>query len=138
MKAVAAIPAVAFILASCAPYTQIAPDRSALEAEIATRQGKEVDRICFASQINGWRELSRDSILVEKGVNDWYQLDLSGTCEPDNAFDAIAVRTRPAGSPCLTKGDSIQTFDAPIKGSCFIRSIHEWDDKAEVAGAADD
>ncbi len=103
----------------------------ALEAEIKAKQGEPVRRVCFTRSINGWRALGRKSLLLSKGVNDWYKLDLVGTCDPKWAFDTIAIQTRPAGASCLTRGDRIATPDRAVSGNCVITDIYRWDDKAE-------
>lgn len=135
MKNAIPVLAVALLSVSCAHWPREKADGTSIEAEIAARQGKEVDRICFARQINGWRAIGEHAVLLEKGVNDWYKLDLVGTCRPEWAFNAIAVRTRPAGSLCLSKGDRIETFTTPMVESCAIVAIYEWDEKAEVPPA---
>lgn len=106
--------------------------------EIAARQGERVDRICFTRSINGWREFGEDAVLLRKGVDDWYKLDLSGVCDPEWAINAIAVKTRPAGSSCVSRGDEIKTFDQPIDGTCFITAIYEWNEDAEIAEMEED
>jgi len=100
---------------------------------VAARQGAEVNRVCFTDQINSWSPLGDRSVLLRQGVNDWYKLDLTGNCRPDWAYNAIALRTRPAGSLCLTSGDDLETFESPIHGHCIIDAIHAWNDKASVA-----
>jgi hypothetical protein len=125
--------AAAFGLAAC----QTAAERETADAEtaalIAARQGAEVDRICFTGNINGWNELSRNAILLEEGVNDWYKVDLVGTCEPEWAFNTIAIASRPAGSSCLTRGDRITTDDRNVSGVCYIDRIYEWDETKDPA-----
>lgn len=136
MKWIVAIAGVA-ALAACQTAEEFAAEEERLQAEIAAKQGERVDRICFTQSINGWRELGDDAVLLRKNVNDWYKLDISGTCDPEWAFNAIAIETRPAGAHCVSRGDQIRTFDTAIDGRCFITAIHEWDDDAEVAGAAE-
>lgn len=106
-------------------------DRADVDAEVAARQGAEVDRICFTRQIDGWRNLGRNAILVEKGVNEWFKLDLTGPCEPDLAFERIALRTRPPGG-CLSKGDAVATFTTPTYGVCYITRMYSWDASTPV------
>lgn len=122
----------AAVLAGCQTAEEYAAAESRLQSEIAAKQGQRVDRLCFTRSINGWRELGKKAVLIEKGVNDWYKLDLLGTCQPEWAFNAIALKTRPAGSSCLSRGDEIATFDQPIDGDCVITAIYEWDEDAEV------
>jgi Family of unknown function (DUF6491) len=137
MKPAIAICAVAAALltAACAYTPQKPGDQAAIDAQIAARQGKEVDNICFTRDIHGWRELGDHAVLVEKGVNDWYKLDLTGTCRPDWAFNTIALRTRPSGSLCLTRGDTVATYTLPGGETCFINAIHQWDEKAPIPRA---
>lgn len=105
------------------------------EGEPDVRQGEEVSQICFNSQIRNWRELDRDSVLIEKGVNDEYKLDLIGTCDPENAFTTIGLISRGASS-CLSRGDRLVTDDS-FGGSCSIRRIYKWnEDAAEEAASA--
>lgn len=91
------------------------------------RQGEEVKRICFASSINGWREIKgeRQSVILTKGVRDEYRLDLSGICDVSRAMNNVATRTR--GSSCLSRGDEIIIADG-LSGldRCFIKKIYTW------------
>ena len=126
MKTAITVLAAAVISSACAtgPSTDV-------DAEIAARQGEAVDRICFTRQIDNWRGLDRHAILVEKGVNEWFKLDLTGPCEPDLAFERIALRTSPPGG-CLTKGDAVATFSTPTYGVCRIVAMYKWNAAAEV------
>ena len=103
------------------------------EVEINPRQGEEVKQICFASSINGWREVDgeRSSVILTKGVSEEYKLDLSGICDLTFAFNSIATRTR--GSSCLTRGDEV-SFDDGLSGlnRCLIKKIYKWN-PAEAA-----
>lgn len=122
-------------LAGCQTAEQYADRENRLQAEIAARQGAEVNQICFTRSIDGWRELGDDALLVREGIDDWYKLDLAGVCAPDWAFNAIAIETR-TGSSCLTRGDHVTIPNSPLDGRCTIMSIHEWDEEAEVPEAA--
>ena len=97
------------------------------EVEINPRQGEEIKQICFASSINGWREVDgeRSSVILTKGVSEEYKLDLSGICDLTYAFNSIATRTR--GSSCLTRGDDI-IFNDGLSGinRCMIKKIYKW------------
>jgi hypothetical protein len=133
MRALIALAAVALAAAACQSSQQVETERSAaLEAEIAARQGAEIDRVCFTRNINGWRPLGRRAVLVRQSVRDWYMLDLVGSCEPAWAFNTIALRSRPAGGSCLTRGDTLITDDVAVPGRCMIDAIYEWDEGAPV------
>ena len=103
------------------------------EVEINPRQGEEVKQICFASSINGWREVDgeRSSVILTKGVSEEYKLDLLGICDLTYAFNSIATRTR--GSSCLTRGDDI-IFNDGLSGvnRCMIKKIYTWNPAEEA------
>ena len=103
------------------------------EVQINPRQGEEVKQICFASSINGWREVDgeRSSVILTKGVSEEYKLDLSGICDLTYAFNSIATRTR--GSSCLTRGDDI-IFNDGLSGinRCMIKKIYKWNPAEEA------
>lgn len=98
------------------------------------RQGEEVSQVCFNSQIRNWRELDRDSVLIERSVRDVYRLELLGTCQPSNAFTSIGLISRGASS-CLSRGDTLVTDDE-FDGSCTIRRIYKWNEAAAAAPPA--
>lgn len=109
------------------------PPESNREVEVSPRQGEEVKQICFASSINGWREVDgeRSSVILTKGVSEEYKLDLSGICDLTYAFNSIATRTR--GSSCLTRGDDI-IFNDGLSGinRCMIKKIYTWNPAEEA------
>ena len=109
------------------------------EVEINPRQGEEVKQICFASSINGWREVDgeRSSVILTKGVSEEYKLDLSGICDLTYAFNSIATRTR--GSSCLTRGDDI-IFNDGLSGvnRCMIKKIYTWNPAEEAEADTDE
>ena len=103
------------------------------EVQINPRQGEEVRQICFASSINGWREVDgeRSSVILTKGVSEEYKLDLSGICDLTYAFNSIATRTR--GSSCLTRGDDIIFTDGLSSiNRCMIKKIYKWNPAEEA------
>ena len=120
------------LLALLSACTSVPPE-SNREVEVSPRQGKEVRQICFASSINGWREVDgeRSSVILTKGVSEEYKLDLSGICDLTYAFNSIATRTR--GSSCLTRGDDI-IFNDGLSGMnrCMIKKIYKWNPAEEA------
>ena len=92
--------ALLLLIASCASTVAKDPEPQLVDV----RQGETVKQICFASSINGWREVKgqRHSVILTKGVRDEYKLDLSGVCDVSNAMMSIATRTR--GSSCALRG----------------------------------
>jgi hypothetical protein len=96
------------------------------------RIGAQVDKICFASNINGWKEIDGidDAVLLETGVKNWNYVQLNGGCEARlfRMAEAIGIENRPAGG-CLRQGDVIVVNDAGrFARRCFIRKIYEWND----------
>ena len=120
------------LLALLSACTSVPPE-SNREVEVSPRQGEEVKQICFASSINGWREVDgeRSSVILTKGVSEEYKLDLSGICDLTYAFNSIATRTR--GSSCLTRGDDI-IFNDGLSGMnrCMIKKIYKWNPAEEA------
>ena len=103
------------------------------------RRGEEVDHICFASTIDGFRTLKGvdDAVLLERGVNDWYYVELVGTCSESQLrfAQSVAIVSRPSGG-CVTRGDTLVFSDSaffndrPIeRNRCVIRRIYKWDEK---------
>lgn len=127
------------ILAACAATILIAAcSTSAVETAKTPdpRQGEQVNNICFSSQIRNWRENDRTSVIVEKGLNDEYKLDLIGTCDPDDAFFSIGLVSRFSGGSCIETGDELVT-DSRYGGKCTIRNIYKWNkDAAKVEAGA--
>lgn len=140
MRSVLFAVAVAVSAAACQATPEQQAARATADAEtealIALRQGAEIDRLCFTNNIRGWSELSRSAILLEEGVNDWYKIDLTGTCRPEWAFNAIGIVSRPAGSSCLSRGDRLITDDETVPGVCYVDRIYEWDETKELAPAS--
>lgn len=102
------------------------------------RIGEEVDQICFGRNINGWRTVDKQDgvLLLERSVNNWYHVELSGACDYRvlRRAHAIGIDSRPAGG-CVRRGDIIIVEDSPaFTRRCFIRSIRLWDDDAEAPG----
>lgn len=131
--------AVLFAAACQSPATdtdQSADAAQMADAEPDVRQGEEVNQVCFRSQIRGWREHDRRSVIVEKGVREEYKLDLIGTCDPRDAFLSIGLVST-GGFSCLQRGDRLVTDDG-FGGRCSIRRIYEWHKDAadEVADEA--
>lgn len=102
------------------------------------RRGAEVDRICFTSSISGFNVVSRDAIVVRRGVRDRYLLTLSGTCNARDAFIKVGLRSR--GGSCLSRLDEVLVDDAPggVGGRCTIDRIYEWNPDAEKEAESDE
>lgn len=121
------------LVAAASAYAGEEPDAEPPDPRI----GEEVNSICFARTINGWKGLKGvdDVVLLEKGVNDWYYVELQGYC-PSRIFrsaERIGIESKPAGG-CVTRGDVIIVRDfGGFTNRCFITRIYKWDDKAQPA-----
>ncbi len=98
------------------------------------RLGPEVDRICFGRSIYGWKTVDGhgDAVLLEKGVNHWFLVEVSGSCRANDFKFAqtIGIETRPAGG-CIRRGDYILVESGGgFTNRCFIQRIYEWNDDA--------
>lgn len=117
-----------------------APARAGEPAGDDPRLGPEVDRICFARSIRNWRELRGEDrvVLLERGVNDWYRVELTGACDASTFRFAqtIGLETRPAGG-CVGRGDVIIVGDAgSFTRRCMISRMYKWDIKAKPPAAS--
>ena len=120
-------------------------DTPSEEAEVAEapdpRRGEEVDRICFASNINGFTETTRRSVVVEVGANKTFLIETFGPCF--NLDRALSLGVSSTTS-CLTRGDNLYASDSVFGFNnrsgippqrCVVNKMYEWnpDAKAEEA-----
>lgn len=136
MKAISMFSALAF--AASAALAAAAAGEDDKQSGPDPRLGKEVDRICFQRTINGWRAVKGEDnvVLLERGVNNWYRVELLGACRSSLFRSAIAIGidSRPGGG-CVTRGDRILVEDSPgFTQSCVITNMYEWDEKAADDG----
>ncbi len=87
--------------------------------------------MCFARGIDGWRPLGPGSILVRRGIDDWYKLELGGFCR-SRELDAIAFDTG-RGRSCIERGDRVATSDFARVSSCMVSAIHAWSEPMDDA-----
>jgi len=85
--------------------------------------GEEMNSLCFSNQIRGWQPLSRNAIVLEQGLNDYYRVTLNGACDATRSGLTIATESR--SGICLEIGDDID-FANDFSPSCSIQSIHAW------------
>ena len=123
------------ILAGCSA----AGDENRSEAEWLSdkRLGDKVDRICFKSSVDSFRSPTRNTVIVEKGVNDEYLIETFASCYNLAHAQSLSFETFP-GSGCITKGDNIYAYDSafgpdrtgldPVR--CPIKAIYEWNEDA--------
>lgn len=136
-KLLFALPATAlFALAACTSQPDAANDAPEAWRSDA-RLGEKVDRVWFASNIDSFRMATRNSVIVEEGVNDEFLIETVGSCHDLDGANSLSFDTFP-GASCVTKGDSIYAYrsafgpdrtDIP-PARCPIRAIYEWNEDA--------
>ena len=106
------------------------------------RRGEEVDRVCFASNIDSFGETTRRAVVVREG-RDRYLIETFGGCFDLDWAQSLAIDSF---TSCLSKGDRIFASDSAfgfekqdLRQSCRVKAIYAWDpDAAEKAAAADE
>ena len=139
-----------FIVMAALVGGALAIGSAAFAEDEAASVGEEVNRICFAREINNFKAIKGedDAILLERSVNDWYKATLIGACSYRELkwAEAVAIDQRPAGG-CLTPGDTLifsrsafGDFTFPNTTRCAISKIYKWDSEAAEAeeSATDD
>lgn len=100
------------------------------------RRGEEVDRLCFARQIDSFGETTKRAVVVREG-RDYFLVETFPGC-----FDldwAQSLAFDPATS-CLSRGDRVFAFDNVFartdkfshQQSCRVKTIYKWDRDAEA------
>ncbi len=100
------------------------------------RRGEEVNRLCFASQIDSFGETTKRAVVVREGRNYFLVETYPGCFDLDWAQSLAFDST----SSCLSRGDRVFAFDNLFARSdnighpqsCRIKSIYEWDRDAEA------
>lgn len=131
-----------FAVSACATDTSpeaVAEREAARAAQVFAndvRRGEQVDRVCFASSIDGFGETTRRAVVVREG-RDRYLIETFGTCFDLDWAQSLAIDTF---SGCLTKGDRIFASDSAfgfdksdVRQSCTVKAIYDWDPDAETA-----
>ena len=124
------------MLSACATGDQ-EPRKRGLDAYADdARLGAETNRICFASNIDGFSMNTRDTVLLHEG-RDRYMVAVSGGCSELDQAEAVAIDNTLS---CITPGDAIIVSHA-LGGTfgtqrCMITEIREWDRDAEKKSEA--
>lgn len=108
------------------------------------RLGDKVNSICFASNVDGFREASRDTVIIEGTGRKEYMVSTRGCFQLRNAM-SIGLQTRDtclrSGSIILVSDELSPVFGTPSSGlgpdRCFIEEIYKWDKKAKADEEAD-
>ena len=124
-------------LAGCASQAGGEPKpKGVAKYEDDPRLGKQVDKICFAANIDSFGNTTRDTLTVREG-RDHYLIEIFGSCLPLDRAMTVAIDT---STSCLRKGDHIIVSDS-LPGSssgaafstqrCLVNAMYEWDPKAK-------
>ncbi len=141
-KGYLAIAAAAAIAALSAAGPALSGDKISGEKKADPRLGADVDKICFSRDIDGFRTIDGedDVVLLERSVNDWYKVTLTGACTHNRLrfAQSIAIDDRPRGG-CVRRGDALVFSDSafgdfsfPNATRCIIVEIQRWDPKASA------
>lgn len=134
----------ALALAACeSTGADTTTSKSAMAEEPDPRRGEKVDRICFASSIDGFGETTRDTIVVSTSPSKKYQIE-TYSCQNLDWAQAIAPLTR--GGGCLSRGDRLFVSDSVFPDrrdrfgtdSCTIKAIYTWNPDAGKEEQADE
>ncbi len=96
------------------------------------RLGEPVDRICFASSIDGFSNNERNTVVLREG-RDEYMVEVFGACPDLEYAHSIGID---AVTGCVTRSDAIIVGHVPGGSGigpqrCLIKDIRKWDPKAE-------
>jgi len=123
------------LLAACAAVPGEARLRGIEKYADDPRLGEAIDRICFASTIDGFSLNGRETVLLHDG-RDRYMVEVSAGCLDLEFAQTLALDSTLS---CLSRGDALIVSHAS-GGSfgpqrCLIREIRKWDPKAGQADA---
>jgi len=137
LKPTLILSAACFIIASCAAGPEAKEPRGIAAFKDDPRLGEQVDKICFSRNVDRFRDASRDTVILERGVSDEYLVSISGVCSNLRYAQSIGID---ASQSCVYRNDvlivsdSAFTLDEPGFGPdrCFIDKIYRWDKDAEM------
>jgi hypothetical protein len=98
------------------------------------RFGAEVNSVCFKGAIQDFRENTRDSVIVRRGVSEDYVLFVDQCRDLEDA-NALAFQS---SQSCVRPFDRLSVFQQGIGGLardvspnvCRIEAIYKWDEAA--------
>ncbi|MEL8054794.1 MAG: DUF6491 family protein [Pseudomonadota bacterium] len=136
-----------FTLAACATASSPENEAKRLEREAELtfandiRRGEEVDKICFASQIDGFTNTTDRAVVVREG-NDEFLITTRSRCDNLDFANSLAIKS---SLSCLRRGDRIAgnqsvfggNYGGPPSVRCFVDKIYKWDRDAESVEISD-
>lgn len=139
MRPTLALLAASLVLAACATSGSGETGPKGVERFAGDpRLGEEVERICFASNIDSFSDTTRDTVTVREGRNH-YLIEVYNSCF---ALDDTLTIALDSTGGCLSRGDHLIVSDSilgpgPRGGGpfstqrCTVKSIYKWDPKAK-------
>jgi len=130
------------LLAACASTGEAKP-KGVAKFEGDPRLGKQVDKICFRSTLDGFSQNTRDTVVVETGPSTEYLIEVRGSCTNLSSAQSLAVT---GNLSCIDKFDSLIVSTSAFSLNdpagigperCIIKAIYEWDEDAEVSAEAE-
>jgi len=129
-------------LAACATETsaefeaQRAERNAAEKFEGDPRRGEEVNKLCFASRIDGFTNSTNRAVVLREGNQEYLVTTRTRCPDLDDAM-SLAVDSF---SSCLSRGDKLIGADSVFGGNfggspsiaCTVDKIYLWNSKAEV------
>ena len=105
------------------------------------RRGEEVNKLCFASSIDGFSQTTKRAVVVSEGLRDYLVTTRFRCNDLDHAL-SLGVKSF---SACLRPGDKLIGSDSafglnstgPGPQTCLVDKIYEWDADAELVETAD-
>ena len=136
MRAIVISLALPAILAACATSEAIENRLRGVERYADDpRLGDEVDRICFASMIDGFSETTRDTVVLRNGRKH-YLVEVFSSCSPLDHAMRIGLDSNGSclrKSDALIVSDSISDFGETSSFSrqrCLVNGLYEWNPDA--------
>lgn len=137
-----AFAAMLFTLAACASGTSAEYEAERAERNAAEkfegdpRRGEEVNKLCFASRIDGFTNSTNRAVVLREGNQEYLVTTRTRCPDLDDAM-SLAVDSF---SSCLSRGDKLigaesvfgGNFGGPPSISCVVDKIYLWDSKAEA------
>lgn len=133
MLRLAAILAPALLLAGCESLPGKPVPRGIAAYEGDVRLGERVDRICFASSIDGF-SANKDRTVVLRDGRKEYLVEVYGACPELDFAQSIGIEAR---TGCLTRSDALIVSSSLIgqtgatgPNRCLIKEMYTWDSRA--------
>lgn len=130
----AVIVAPLLLLAGCESMPGKPVPRGIAAYEGDVRLGERVDRICFASSIDGF-SANKDRTVVLRDGRKEYLVEVYGACPELDFAQSIGIEAR---TGCLTRSDALIVSSSLIgqtgatgPNRCLIKEMHTWDSRAK-------